>query len=108
MGEFTEIPLEGLFTEIPVPGIPLRWLSIKTATEILGVTERQIRNYIKDGKVDCIYKKVNGRKRVFLSNRSVYGIRDKRQAKKELTEDIEENTLLDAFIALGELLEKLD
>ena len=111
MGELPVIPMEDLFTEIPVPELPLRWISVKNSMDIIGVSERQIRNYIKEGKVDVIHKIVNGRKRVFLSNRSVYAIRDKRNDKyieeDPEEEQEEENTLLDAFIGLGELIRKL-
>ena len=111
MGELPVIPLEDLFLEIPVPEMPLRWLSVKTVIRILGVTERQIRNYIKQGKVDYIHKTVNGHKRVFISNRSVYRIYDRRNKDnypdEPDEEQEEENTLLDAFLAMGEVIGKL-
>lgn len=105
-----EIPIEDLFTEIPISEVPLRWLSVKTVTDILDVTERTVRNYIREGKVDCIRKTVSGRKRVFISNRSVYDILDKRvvvNIDEDPEEQEEDNPLLDAFLDMGNVISKL-
>lgn len=110
MEKLPEIPVEDLFTEIPIPEVPLRWLSVKTATDILSVTERTVRNYIKVGKVECIRKTVSERKRVFISNRSVYALLDKRDIdniEEDPEEQGEDNPLLDAFLDMGNVIAKL-
>jgi hypothetical protein len=113
MEELPNIPLEDLFKIIPLYDPPLRWFSVKSAMNILGVSERTIRNYIKNGKLQHKYKTIKGRKRVFISNRSVYALQDKKDAVNRSVEgeDVEdaddENPLLDALIGLGEIVARM-
>lgn len=71
--EFKEIPLEIPF--IGVSGEPLRWWSVKTTMSYLRVSERQIRRYLKSGKLEKKYKTVKGRKRVYISNQSAISLK---------------------------------
>ena len=115
MGNLPDIPLEELFPEIEYPDIhksPLRWWSVKTTMEYLGVSMRQVRRYIKAGKLQYQYKTVKGRKRVFISNQSAIELRPtlNKYKEKDIEEpeyDEEEDTPLeemDAFLALGEMI----
>lgn len=91
-GTLPSIPLEDLFTEVPLDidrNIPLRWWSVKSAVEYLGVSERTVRDYIAEGKVECKYKIIKGHKRVFISNRSVIELADMRKWKRE-QKDVED------------------
>ena len=119
MGDLPVIPLEELFEEIPYPDrykTPLRYWSVKTTMEYLGVSMRQVRRYLKAGKLKCQYKLVKGRKRVFISNHSVIALRptlnnykekyveapeydEEEMDEQEATEDI-----LGALLGLAECL----
>ena len=115
MGNLPDIPLEELFPEIEYPDIhksPLRYWSVKTTMEYLGVSERMIRYYLKQGKLQYQHKTVKGRKRVFISNHSAIDLLPTlKKYKDKYTEDPEydeeEDTPLeemDAFLALGEMI----
>lgn len=83
------IPLEDLFTELPLDidrDIPLRWWSVKTAGEYLGVSERTLRTYIAEGKVVWKYKTVKGHGRILIDNRSVISLANTRKWKREQKE----------------------
>lgn len=85
------IPLDDLFTMIPVEKnrIPVRWWSVKTVIEYLGVSESTVRRYIKTGKVEYKYKTVKGHKRVYICNRSVIDLANERKWKREQKDTIE-------------------
>ena len=115
MGDLPQIPVEDLFTEMEYPDVnkpPLRYWSVKTTMEYLGVSMRQVRRYLKDGKLQYQYKTVKGRKRVFISNQSAIDLRPtlNNYKEKDIEDpeyDEEEDTPLeemDAFLALGEMI----
>ena len=86
MGDLPQIPVEDLFTEMEYPDVnkpPLRYWSVKTTMEYLGVSMRQVRRYLKDGKLQYQYKTVKGRKRVFISNQSAIDLRPTLNKYKE-------------------------
>lgn len=86
MGDLPQIPVEDLFTEMEYPDAnkpPLRYWSVKTTMEYLGVSMRQVRRYLKAGKLKYQYKTVKGRKRVFISNQSAIDLRPTLNKYKE-------------------------
>lgn len=83
MDDIPYIPIEGLFNEIDIARKePLRWWSVKTAREYLGVSEPTIRRYIASGKLESCRKIVKGHTRVYLNSRSVIKIKDDRKWRK--------------------------
>lgn len=98
--DLPEIPLEGLFQEIEYPDEkpPLRWLTLKSTKEILGIGERSIQIHTKNGKLERKYKTVKGHRRVYYSNHSVYklkihleGIRERALYKEDPEDENEED-----------------
>lgn len=59
---FPNIPLDDLFTviELPEDKIPLRWWTMKTVAEYLDVSERTVRRYKADGKLEYKYVMIKG------------------------------------------------
>lgn len=83
MDDIPFIPMDRLFSEIDIARKePLRWWSVKTAREYLGVSERTMRRYIASGKLESCRKTVKGHTRVYLSNRSVIGLYNDREWRK--------------------------
>lgn len=83
-----DIPLEALFTEIELPKekIPQRWWSIKTTAKYLGVSERTVRRYRAEGKLEYKYLMVKGHRKVYFTNRSVISVYEDRYWKKQQRE----------------------
>lgn len=83
--ESQEIPLEGLFQEIeyPTEKPPFRWLTLKSAMEVLGLSESSVQRYAKGGKLERMYKTVKGHRKVYYSNHSVYALRNLLNSKRE-------------------------
>ncbi len=83
--DLPNIPLEELFTEIELPEdkIPLRWWNMKTTTEYLGVSERSVRYYKAEGKLEYKYLMVKGHRKVYFSNRSVISVAEDRKWRKQ-------------------------
>lgn len=71
--EIKEIPLE--IPLIDTDKEPLRWWSVKTVMSYLGVSERQIRRYLKSGKLEKKYRTVKGHNRVYVSNQSAISLK---------------------------------
>lgn len=91
------IPLEDLFTvhEFPDPAdeIPLRWWNKETVADYLGVSERSVRRYKAEGKLECKYITVKGYKKPYYTNRSVVKLKRALlygKTKKEETVGIED------------------
>lgn len=86
--DIPNIPLEELFTEIELPEdkIPLRWWNMKTTANYLGVSERSVRRYRAEGKLEYKYQMVKGHRKVYFSNRSVISINEARYWKKQQRE----------------------
>lgn len=83
MDDIPFIPMDRLFSEIDIDRKePLRWWSVKTAREYLGVSERTMRRYISSGKLESCRKTVKGHIRVYLSNRSVIELNNDRKWRK--------------------------
>lgn len=107
-----DIPIENLFTyiELPKEKMPLRWWSMQTTIEWLGVCDRTIRRYMEEGKLEYKYKKVKGRKRIYFSNHSVISLCNDRKFRKsknkEIEGDYDNSDDLDFNFDTGELSEE--
>ena len=86
--DLLNIPLEELFTEIELPEdkIPLRWWNMKTTAEYLGVSERTVRRYKAEGKLEYKYQMIKGHRKVYFSNRSVISVYEVRYWRKQQRE----------------------
>lgn len=86
--DLPNIPLEELFTEIELPEdkIPLRWWNMKTTAEYLGVSERTVRRYKAEGKLEYKYQMIKGHRKVYFSNRSVISVYEARYWRKQQRE----------------------
>lgn len=86
--DLLNIPLEELFTEIELPEdkIPLRWWNMKTTAEYLGVSERTVRRYKAEGKLEYKYQMIKGHRKVYFSNRSVISVYENRHWRKQQRE----------------------
>lgn len=86
--DLPNIPLEELFTEIELPEdkIPLRWWNMKTTAEYLGVSERTVRRYKAEGKLEYKYQMIKGHRKVYFSNRSVISVYEDRYWRKQQRE----------------------
>lgn len=83
-----EIPLEDLFTPIDLPEekIPQRWWSMKTTVEYLGVSERTVKRYKAEGKLEYKYLMVKGHRKIYFTNISVISVYEDRYWKKQQRE----------------------
>lgn len=101
------IPLEDLFTvqefPDPVDEISLRWWNKETVADYLGVSERTVRKYKAEGKLECKYITVKGYKKPYYTNRSVVKLKRALvygKTKKEET-DTEKANLMDGIDLTG-------
>ncbi len=85
---FFNIPLEDLFPvmEYPTDRIPVRWWNMKTTAKYLEVSERTVRRYKADDKLEYKYSTVKGHRRVYFSNVSVIALSQDRRWKQMLRE----------------------
>ena len=84
MDKLPKIPIEDLFQmmEYPCNKTPLRWWSFKTAQNYLGVSERTLRRYKAEGKLEFQYKKKGSRVGIYFTNRSVINLHSDRVPTK--------------------------
>lgn len=105
---FKPIPVE--IEEMPIDGVPAskekKYFSLDEAVAYLEVTKRQVFRYIKAGKLKPHYRKVKGRKRLYLYSKQVKDLYPTLRSKKADDEAMEGFLALGEMIALG-LLDKL-
>lgn len=87
------IPLEDLFTEMefPTEKVPLRWWTMKTTADHLEVSERTVRRYKAEGKLEYKYVMVKGHRKVYFTNHSVIAVKEDKRLQKEVDEDLDLN-----------------
>lgn len=96
---FKHIPVE--IEEMPIDGVTSRekkYFSLDEAVGYLEVTKRQVYRYIKAGKLKPHYRKVKGRKRLYLYSKQVKDLYPTLRSKKANDEAME------GFLALGEMI----
>lgn len=97
---FKPIPIE--IEEIPIEGVPAskekKYFSLDEAVGYLEVTKRQVYRYIKAGKLKPHYRKVKGRKRLYLYSKQVKDLYPTLRSKKAIDDAME------GFLALGEMI----
>ena len=98
---FKPIPIE--IEEIPIDGVPAskekKYFSLDEAVGYLEVTKRQIYRYIKAGKLKPHYRKVKGRKRLYLYSNQVKDLYPTLRVNSKAKDDA-----MDGFLALGEMI----
>lgn len=98
---FKPIPLE--IEEKRIEGMPevktAKYFSLDEAVSYLEVTKRQVYRYIKAGKLKPHYRKVKGRRRLYLYSKQVIELYP--TIRKRATD---QDDALEGFLLLGELI----